>query len=328
MPDRETLSLLPDEPATGIHDHPEFKIGACPPVPDRARLKLKPFLKVADLPEHPEAMDDLSPIEFALDKNDTFGVCVPTGFDNFRRLVTQLLTGSRVDASWDDIVAWYRSQNPDFDPNHYDEATDRGMVIQYFLEWLVKQGLILGFAEVDFTNEEELQAAAYTFLGLIIGVNLQTPQQGQTRQGFWDYVPNSGEWGGHCVMLGAYEPGGYDVETWKLRVRMTETFRQKQVTECWAVILPDHVSHPNFRAGMDLEKFAEAYTRITGKDFPIQVPPAPTPTPGPTDGPQPLSFQVNDPQVVDRIEKAAARTHDGDLAGWLDHHFRSYFKLH
>lgn len=311
------------EPAKGIHDHPNFKTGACPPVPGRVKLLARNFLKVKELPTVPVSLDDLGGVEFALDKNDTFGVCVPTGFDNLRRLVTQLLTGSRIDASWDDIVAWYRSQDPDFDPNHYKEATDQGMVIQYFLEWLVKQGLILGFAAVDWTNEEELQAALYVFLGLMIGVNLKASQQGQTTQGFWDTVPGSPEWGGHCVLMGAYEPGGYDVVSWKLRVRMTETFRKNQVTECWVVILPDHIAHPNFRNEFDLEKFSEAYTEITGRDFPVQVnqPPVPDPTP------DALNLQVTDAQLIEHIKAAASRSHKGDLTEWLAAHLHSYFKI-
>jgi hypothetical protein len=320
-----TLSKMPDEPAVGIHDHPEFKTGACPPVKNRARLKLKSFLKADFGVDYPEAMDDISPVQFALDGNDRYGTCVPTGFDNFRRLVTQLLSGSRIDASWEDIKAWYRSQNPGFDDVNYSDANDQGMVIQYFLEWLVKQGLILGFAEVDYKDDAELAAAAYLFLGLIIGVDLQTSQQGQTGQGYWDYVSGASEWGGHCVMLGAYEPGGFDVETWLRRVRMTDAFRKNRVFEAWAVILPDHVAHPNFRAGMDLQKFATAYEKMTERPFPIEVPPEPDPNTPPAD--HVLSFQVNDPVIIDHIERAAHRTHQGDPAQWLDHHFRSYFKI-
>lgn len=322
--ERETLSRLPEKPAVGIHNHPEFKTGACPPIKNRARLRLKNFIKSDFGVEFPEAMDDISPVEFAMDGNDRYGTCVPTGFDNYRRMVTQLLTGSRIDASWADIKAWYRSQNPNFDDVNYSEQYDEGMVIQYFLEYLVKQGLILGFAEVDYTNDAELASAAYLFLGLIIGVDLQASQQGQTSQGFWDYVSGSSEWGGHCVMLGSYEPGGFDVETWLRRVRMTDSFRKNQVFEAWAVILPDHIAHPNFRAGFDLPKFAAAYEKITGSTFPVEIPPEPDPN-APTVNP--LSFQVNDPVIIDHIERAAHRTHQGDQAGWLDHHFRSYFKI-
>lgn len=326
-------------PAVGIHEHAEFKLGRAPKLPDRAKLQFGNFLRAGAIPEHPLSVDDLSDVQYGLDMNDQFGDCVPTGFDNFRRMVTRLLTGTQVNATQEDVFRWYRTQNPNFDPDNYKEADDQGMVIQYFLEELVKEGVILGFAEVDHKNPQEMQAALYTFLGVIGGVDLEVAQQGQTDLGFWDYAGSS-EWGGHCVLIGAYTGDSEECITWAQRVRMTAKFMQNQLDEAWVVILPEHVARPDFRAGFDLQKFAWAYEAITGKPFPVQVAPVvipdtPTPAPnpdGPTPAPDPvvtegLVVPITDDAVAAKMLHAAQRSDQHTISEWATHHFKKYFKL-
>lgn len=325
-PEKKVIGQAAD-PAEGIHTLGDLKLGRAPKIPGRKALPFGNFLKTA--PQHPITVDDLGSVDYALDENDRFGVCVPTSFDNFRRMVTTLLTGSTITTDQETVFAWYRSQNPNFNPDAYSEEDDQGMVIQYFLEWLVTQGLILGFASVDVNDLNMLQAASYLFLGLIVGVDLKTPQQGQTRLGYWDHVPgDTDEWGGHAVMVGAYSGDNLENITWDMRVRMTRAFIENQLDEAYVVILPDHISHPAFRAGFDLEKFAKAYEEITGRPFPVSIPPAPpVPGPEPVDPNAPLTFAVNDPEIQAHIEKSAKKSFQGDTAAWLDHHFRSYFDL-
>lgn len=310
-------------PAQGIHDHEIYKLGAAPPLHDRRALMAGDF--ITEVPDHPLVLDDLSGVNYGLDGNDRFGVCVPTGWDNYRRMVTKMLTGTEVEASQQNIWDWYKTQNPKFDPNNYDPANDQGMVIQLFLEYLVKQGLILGFAKLDTTNDDQMRAASYLFLGLIIAVNLEVAQQTQTGSGTWDYSP-SGEWGGHCVLQGAYQPGAEDCISWVRRIHMTDAFRENQLEEAWVVILPEHAANASFRAGWDFTKYAAAYKKMTGKEFPGNQP---TPTPPPAPNPPPvLSIPITDGIVQEHLTRAAHKTHDGDIAAWTDHHFKSYFKLH
>jgi hypothetical protein len=268
------------------------RIGSVRPPVDKPTLQLADFLKV--VPDHPIEVDNTQAIggdvAFGLDHNDAFGVCVPTGLDNLRRMVTRLLTGTQVDATWDDIKAWYRSQNPEFDENDPGGPGDQGMVIQDFLAWAVKQGLILGFAKVDPRNDDEVRAAIYLFLGLHCGAVLQQAQQQQTDEGQWDYEAGSPDWGGHCFITVAYEPGPpsdsylagglIDVITWQERVKTTRAWRQMRLGEAYVVLLPEHVQHPGFRYGFDLPKFAAAFTQITGRPFPNVTPPEPPPHSG------------------------------------------------
>lgn len=281
------------------------RIGSVRPPVDKPALRLADFLTA--IPDHPIAVDNTGGVTFGLDHNDAFGVCVPTGLDNLRRLVTKLLTGTEVDATWDDIKTWYKSQNPDFDENDPGGPGDQGMVIQDFLAWAVKQGLILGFAKVDPKNDDEVQAATYLFLGLHCGATLQKAQDAQTNAGKWDYVAGSGVWGGHCIVAPAYEAGQLvDVITWQERVETTEAWRQHQLDESYVVILPAHVDHPGFRAGFDLPKYAAAFEAITGRPFPTNVTP-----------PQPPNPPAPPPRPDALVAAALALSQDQGVLGWL-----------
>ena len=259
-------------------------------------LRLADFVDAGTLPQRPAATDDTAGVAFALDDNDSVGDCVPTGFDNFRRIITRLLTGTEVDTSLAQVIAWYVTQNPGFDINGTADTNgpgsshDNGMDMQVFLTLLVKTGVILGFASVDPKNDALVQTALWLFVAVYLGGTLQTAQQSQSDAGYWDYVANSGTWGGHCFVGAGYDAAGnMQMVTWKELIRATAAWRAHCLDEAFVVILKEHVADPGFRAGFDLPKFAAAYTAITGRPFPVAVTPTPTPTPVPPT-PAPPSF--------------------------------------
>ncbi len=257
--------------AIGIHDHPKVKLGLRPAV-DKPALRFADHLAV--VPAHPIA-DPAPAYNWPIDDNDKWGDCVVAGADHALEAIYRQLTGSY--ANWTDaqILAYYRTQNPGFDPS--TGANDNGMVIQIFLEYLVKTGVLLAFAKVDPHNEEEMKAATYLGLAVVTGETLTVAQQNQT---IWDYVAGSPTWGGHCTTTIAYDgsPDYEDCVTWGEVVPQTQAFVQQQVSEAWFVLTQAHVDNPSFRAGFDLAGFALAYTEITGSPFPVVVPP-PAPVP-------------------------------------------------
>jgi hypothetical protein len=261
-----------------------LKLGLQPPDSSMPALMLGDFLTGA-VPAHPANADYLSNIQFGMYANDQFGVCGPTSVCNSRREITARLKGQMVAPSQEDCFDLYRrSGNPNFDPS--TGTDDNGVNMQVMLQAVLSGGIAgvkcLGFAKVDTSNLNELQAAVAIFGFLLYGVNLQTAQQSQTNSGVWDYRP-SGQWGGHAILGGAYVPNDLEVITWAQRVKMTARFIQKQMSEAWAVIWPEHLTDKGFLAGVDLNAFANAWQAITGKKFPVVVPPpAPTPTPTPT----------------------------------------------
>lgn len=307
--------------AKGVHLHPTRKLGKSPSV-DKPKLKLARLLS-GILPPHPVGMDNLAMVPgFGLDSNDQFGVCVPTGYDNFRRIVTTQLTGRTLVASQDQVFNWYKTQNQGFDPRpqYYTEANDQGMVIQDFLSYLVKTGEIIAFAAVDHTDPEEMAAALYLFLGLMMGVDLESAQQAQSdaQPAVWDFSP-SGSWGGHCIVGGSYDAAGIDVVTWAERVRMTHRFMEQQLDEAWVLIRPEHLANPGFREGINLESLVSGYRAITGRELVL-----PTPTTFPAEPAVSLSLNITDPEVITHINKVSRSSSPDD---WATHHFRSYFRI-
>ncbi|MBL7487529.1 MULTISPECIES: hypothetical protein [unclassified Frankia] len=268
--------------ALGIHAHPDRKLGRRPNDAAKPRLLFAEF--VAAAPAHPVA-DPAPDLSWPMDGNDQFGDCVVAGSDHALQAIYTTLAGSYTNWTSDQIVAFYRTQNPDFDPE--TGSGDGGMVIQDFLSYLVKQGVILGFAAIDPHNEDEVKAAVYLGLAIVTGEDLDVAQQTQT---IWDHVAGSAEWGGHCTVWVGY-PGSPDYDTcvsWGQEVQMTQRFVTSQVSEAWFIVTQAHVDHPAFRAGFDLASFAAAYTAMTGRPFPVDVPPGPTPTPPTPTPPTPV----------------------------------------
>ena len=259
--------------AAGIHHHPTLKLGRRDPSNGPA-IEFGEHL--LELPVAP-IVSPAPQLSWPMDKNDEWGDCVVAGRDHALEAIDMALLGHYVNMSEAEILADYRTQNPDFDPA--TGVGDNGMDIQTYLSHLVKAGVILGFAKIDHTNATLMHAAIYLGLAIITGEDLTVAQQTQT---VWDTVAGDAPWGGHCTVSVGYPGAKTDTcVTWGKTVDMTETFVARSITEAWFVIIQAHVDNPGFRAGYDLASFAAAYKQLTGRDFPVPVAPAPAPTPTP-----------------------------------------------
>ncbi len=270
--------------AVGVHHHPTRKLGKRPPT----RRPAIAFAAHSPLDTLTAPVADPAPgLTWPLDANDVWGDCVVAALDHALQAIHAALGVPR--ASWTpaEILAYYRTQNPSFDPagagTGPGSSADGGMDVQTFLEALVADGTILGFAKVDHTDEAQMKNAVYLGLGIVTGEGLRVAQQTQQ---VWDYSPGSPEWGGHATTTVGY-PGSPDTDscvTWGTQVEMTQAFAFHQVDEAWFVLTQAHVDHPGFRESFDLAGFAAAYTAITGSPFPAVIPPlppAPIPVPAP-----------------------------------------------
>ena len=260
-------------------------------------IRLGDVLKAgATIPPHPGAEDYLARMSgWQMLGNDSAGDCVAVTWSNFRRMVTALLAGHEVYPTQDQVWEVYKTQNPDFDPNGDPNVNgpgsqaDEGMDIQTLLEWLVKTGgpdgvKAVAFAKVDYTNQQELDAALAVFGGVWVGVNVLQANMDEFNAGQpWDYVAGSPLDGGHSVLAGGYEQnGGTKFITWAAETEFTQGFLQHQVEETWIVVWPEHLGTAQFEAGIDQAALAQAYEELTGRPFPVQpTPPTPEPTPTP-----------------------------------------------
>lgn len=273
------------------------RLGRLAPNPDAPTLRLTTYLNTDAIPAHPDGADHFANVsDWGLYANDQYGDCGPTSVANSRKLVTKYLTSTEAEPSLDDVIDLYkRSGNPNF------PTDDNGVVMQDMLSEVVKNGIggvkALGFAKVDHTNPEEINAAIAIFGFMLYGVNLETAQQMQS--GVWDFVDGSAEWGGHAVMGGRYAAGAHGVVTWAEVVDMTDIFVQRQLEEAWVIVWPEHLKDDAFLKGVNMDAFKADYEALTGRPFPGDVPPAPAPAPTPADPPPPVSPPPAPPAPVD-----------------------------
>lgn len=262
---------------------------------NRPALRLAPLL-TGVVPAHPTTADHVSPVRlWTLGANDRFSTCGPTMAANYVVMVYKILLGLDVTVSDAAVFDLYRrSGNPNFDPA--TDVDDNGVDLQTMLGAWAKGGIDVthadgatetvtpvAFAKVNQANLDEVRAAISIFGGGLFGVDLKTAQQTQTDTGGpWDYV-RSVEWGGHAVLAGRYRSttkgADIDVISWRLVMGTTDAFALHQLEEAWVAILPAHLAHPAFQAGVDLATLAADYQAETGRTLP--VPPVPTPTPPP-----------------------------------------------
>ncbi|MEU8968174.1 hypothetical protein AB0D11_02665 [Streptomyces monashensis] len=284
------------------------------------------------IPAHPAAADYLARLAaWQMLGNDAAGDCVAVTWANVRRLVS-FIAGAETYPSQDEVWAVYKTQNPDFDPNGSADTNgpgsqaDGGMDIQTLLEYLVKVGgpdgtKALAFAKVDPTNPDEVKAAVAIFGYVWTGITVQDANMDQFNAGQpWDYVARSADDGGHSVITGGYGaagpgPLGGDERfiTWAQETSFTDRYWSHQVEEAWAVIWPEHLTHPAFLAGVDLAALAADYAAITGQPFPAVVPPQPAPVPTPPPGPTPSPVPAVDPRLVEVVGLMNAWAHDNGV---------------
>lgn len=259
--------------------------------------------------------------------NDTVGDCNAVAWANDRRLVTANLS-TEFYPSQEQVYAFYRTQNPGFDPNGDPSvngpgsSADNGMDIQTGLEYLHAHGgpdgvKPVAFAKVDVRNQAEVEAAVAIFGGLwlgvlVLGANMDQFEAGQE----WTNVLGSPVDGGHAVYAAGYTPDVHFI-TWGQETAFASSFwngavgGDALVEEAWVVVWPEHLNGKAFQKGVDVAALAAEYKLLTGKTLPVPTPtptptpvptpvptPAPTPTPTPTPAPVPVPAPVPAPVPV------------------------------
>lgn len=304
-------------------------------------IHLRSILRTTQVPVHPAMVDYLQRlVAWLMLGNNLAGDCVAVTWANVRRLVTYVLTGHESYPTLAQVWQFYKTQNPNFDPNGDPNVNgpgsqaDGGMDIQTALEYLVKVGgpdgvKAVAFAKVDHTNRDEVQAAIAIFGYVWVGINVTAANEQQFPNQPWDYVPGSPDEGGHSIITGGYlgKPNAdMTFITWAQEQYFTDSFWANQVEEAWVAIWPEHLGTASFEAGVDGEALAAAYQELTGRPFPAPTP-APTPTPSPSPTPTPdsgLTINITDSVIVERLEHVSRGS---NVDTWATHHFHSYFRI-
>lgn len=209
--------------------------------------------------------------------NDVVGDCAAVTWANQRALVTTVLAGTTDYPDQEQVFAFYKTQNPDFDPtgtkqtNGPGSPDDHGMDIQTALEYLQKTGgpdgvKAVAFAKVDYTNQVELRSAHSIFGQVWYGISVF--DQNQTEffaDKPWTYIKSTATPDGHSITGVGYTPTDYYFVTWGKETQWDEGFREHQVDEAWIVIWPEHLGTKEFQEGINLDALASDYESITGR---------------------------------------------------------------
>jgi hypothetical protein len=124
-------------------------------------------------------------------------------------------------------------------------------VLKYWRNTGIAGHKILAFAAPEPGNKDHIRAALDLFGGLYVGLDLPISAQNQMVWSVPPYGPRGpgapGSWGGHCVVLEAYDSQGLTVISWGQKKRMTWGFFMVYCDESFAVLSQDWVK-PGFRS--------------------------------------------------------------------------------
>lgn len=223
--------------------HGAMKLGRVQPTPEqKARApKLAKYLTGA-LPPAPPSADATDGVPFQLFDNDRFGNCTIAAIANYFLLCLireGLGVGGRVfDAN--DVDAFY------FALGHgADEGLNEHDVLDYVRDKgfpLSGEHTIAVWVRVDPKNLDEVKSLCAIFWCLYVGALLPLSAQDQPvwqLQIPYDDRQDPGSWGGHAMLLPAYDELGVIFETWGEKKRATWDWWQTYVDECYVLLDAD-----------------------------------------------------------------------------------------
>lgn len=233
-----------------IHNPAALWLGRKPVRSDSRTLKLARYMTPKSLPALPASVDwGTGIIDWGMMLNDQYGDCTAAGAGHLFKLwndkaVRQIVIHDT------DILAFYElctaAEGAEFAPGP-PPLNDNGCAELDVLKQLKSIGFaghkIDSYVSVNPQRHELIKAAIYFFGGCYIGVNLPLDAQ---NQGIWrttdpqlhgDAAP--GSWGGHCVILTAYDDNGLTCITWGQEKRLTWDWLDAYCDEAYALLAQD-----------------------------------------------------------------------------------------
>lgn len=239
------------------------------------------------MPTNPPYVDYLAHLggQWQMLGNDSAGDCVSVTWANERRLVTATLTDHAVYPTQDQVWQFYRTQNPQFDPNGTSStngpgsSADNGMDIQTGLNELHQNGgpdgvKLVAFARVNLTDVNEVRAAIAACGSLWTGISVYPNNDTEfSSEQPWDWNPQDTQGDGHSVLTAGYgsaqggltQLGGDEkFITWAEETSFTDAYWAHGVVQGYVNIWPEHFGTRSFEQGIDATKLVSVYQQITG----------------------------------------------------------------
>jgi len=226
--------------AKGIHALKVFKLGKAAAKKDDRNLKFAVLLKAPPaLPSSYDFDTTHSGIPTPVFANDTLGDCVIAGRAHQTLRFEDIEQGSVLMITDKDVTREYFKETG---------GQDTGLIVLDSLKlwrtkgWKVgkKKYTIQAFAEVDYTDHDQVLQAVFGDVGVGIGVQLPNDAKQQILTGQpWDVTTGrgsaKGSWGGHYVYIPGYTPDGPVCVTWGRKQQMTWAWLDKYCDEAYAI---------------------------------------------------------------------------------------------
>jgi hypothetical protein len=218
------------------------RLGKLPVRTDVRTLLLGRYVDGHRLPSPPSVFDETDGIDrWPLYANDRTGDCTVAAAAHMVEAWTAAGRGKPVEISERSVLAAFEHVKT-VDPDTGEEGAVELDVLRYWRKSGIGRHRIGAFARVAVHEHALVRSAAWLFGGLYIGAQLPLTAQTQT---VWDWTRSlagrarPGSWGGHAVNVVGYDAHGIAVVTWAQVKRMTWSFWDRYVDECYCIISND-----------------------------------------------------------------------------------------
>jgi hypothetical protein len=222
------------------------KLGKRPAKHDARTLQLANYLMLPSIPANRDWTEQAKQ-PWGMMKNDVLGDCTCAAAGHIIQVWTANAAGKESTISDEQVVTAYE-RITGYNPS--DPSSDQGAIELDVLNYWRRQGIgahkIQAYAALEPKNHNHVRAALDLFGGVYIGLALPVSAQDQRVWSVPSTGPNGtgapGSWGGHAVVIEAYNQHYLTCITWGQKKKMTWGFWDEYCDEGYAILSPDWVN--------------------------------------------------------------------------------------